>query len=97
MAIFSVKIGLIINKNDLAWNEKFSALEEFKKIHGHCKVGIGYKHGKIKLGSWLHDQKKFVKPRKYENYQRNAMPQYRRERLDALCPDWQNPRVKRKN
>ena len=83
-----LEIGIIFDKNDLAWNRNFEALKEFKKKHKHCKVQISYQLGDIKLGQWFHDQRKFSKPRKYKNYTRNELAPDRRKKLDALCPDW---------
>lgn len=91
-----LKIGIVIDKYQVAWENNFEALKEFKKIHKHCNVPINYVHGDIKLGSWFHGQKKFYKPRIYQNYKRNSMPLDRKKKLDSLCPGWCLTRAKRK-
>ncbi len=91
-----LKIGIVLDKYGVAWERNFEALKEFKKIHKHCKVPINYVQNDIKLGSWFHDQKKFYKPRKYLNYQRNEMPLARKKKLNSLCPDWYLTKANRK-
>ena len=66
------------------WYEKYLLLEQYKKEHGHCLVRKSFVLGDVKLGAWVHKQRRL--------YNEETLSTNRREMLDALGFSW-NPRA----
>src|ERR1039457_858246 len=62
----------------VAWEEGFSALEQFKAREGHCRVPARHLEANYRLGKWVQIQRG----------QRNGMSVERRSRLETLDFDW---------
>jgi hypothetical protein len=71
-------INFIWNPSDIAWAQSFAALKQFKAREGHCRVPRGHEEGKVKLGTWVTNQRN----------RRNTMSIGRKQRLNKIGFDW---------
>ena len=62
------------------WYEKYLLLEQYKKEHGNCIVPHLFVYDDVKLGHWVHEQRK--------SYKKGTLSTNRREMLDALGFSW---------
>ena len=62
------------------WEQGFSALQNFKKIHGHCRVAINFSVDGLNLGTWVMSQRQ----------KKDQLTKDRLKRLNSLGFDW-NP------
>ena len=66
------------NPSELAWENGFAALIQFKAREKHCRVPRGHQEGAFNLGTWVINQRN----------RRRALSVQRRQRLDAIGFDW---------
>jgi hypothetical protein len=64
-----------------AWQRGFSALEEFKRREGHCRVPRHYPEGNYRLGQWVAVQR----------YNKDSIAAERKARLNELGFIWSRP------
>jgi len=72
------EIGFIWDPQESVWEEMFSALVDFKKTHGHCKVPKTY--GDSKLYSWVSIQR--------QHWKKKKLTDDRIQRLDEIGFIW---------
>jgi Helicase associated domain len=63
---------------ELAWENVFAALKQFKAREKHCRVPRSHREGAFKLGTWVVNQRN----------RRDTLSVQRRHRLDAIGFDW---------
>lgn len=73
------ELGLLLDPRSAQWEQRFAELEEFKRIHNHCRVPFKYPPNR-KLAQWVAQQRTARK----EGY----ISPDRIERLDALGFVW---------
>jgi uncharacterized protein (UPF0303 family) len=73
------------NPSELAWENGFAALIQFKAREKHCRVPRGHQEGAYNLGTWVINQRN----------RRGALSAQRRQRLDAIGFDWTLSRLPR--
>ena len=66
---------------ETAWQRGLSALEEFKRREGHCRVPWDYLEGKYKLGQWVRVQR----------YNKDIIAAERKAMLNELGFMWSRP------
>mmetsp|Transcript_19756 Transcript_19756/g.27950 ORF Transcript_19756/g.27950 Transcript_19756/m.27950 type:complete len:323 (-) Transcript_19756:200-1168(-) len=66
-----------VGKHDMAWNEKFDRLKEYKEEHGDCLVPSLYEKDP-KLGTWV----------RWQRTKQNKMSEDRRLRLESIGFQW---------
>jgi hypothetical protein len=71
-------IGFVWDPHDTNWENGFAALQIFEEREKHCRVPSGHTEGDYSLGNWVTAQRTF----------KDAMPSYRRQRLDELGFVW---------
>ena len=71
-------LGFIWDVAADAWEKGFSALLQFKKLKGHCRVVDGYKQDGFNLGNWVLTQRST----------KDTMPEEPKKRLDDLGFIW---------
>ena len=67
--------------SEQAWQRGLSALEEFKRREGHCRVPRFYLEGSYRLGQWVAVQR----------YSKNSLTAERKARLNELGFIWSRP------
>ena len=72
-------LGFSWNPRTEQWEEHFTALKEFKKREGHCRVGVGLKANSLNLGSWVSTQRR----------NKNRLNSEQIKRLDSLDFSWE--------
>jgi uncharacterized protein (UPF0303 family) len=73
------------NPSELAWENGFAALIQFKAREKHCRVPRGHQEGAYNLGTWVINQRN----------RRGALSAQRRQRLDAIGFNWTLSRLPR--
>lgn len=69
---------------DQQWEEFFSLLEDFKKVHGHCNVGSkGETKEARALYEWVNTQRR--------RFKQNKLPEARKARLEAINFSFEPP------
>lgn len=71
-------IGFVWDRFEYAWEDHFSALVQFKRREGHCRVPALHIERKFKLGQWVTGQRHI----------RGKMPANRRSRLNKIGFVW---------
>jgi hypothetical protein len=71
-------LGFVWDPLELAWEKGFAALKQFKAREGHCRAPRGHEEGKVKLGTWITNQRN----------RRNTMSIGRKQHLNAIGFDW---------
>jgi superfamily II DNA or RNA helicase len=71
-------------KNDV-WQKRFSELERFKEINGHCNVPANYSENRP-LGSWVSNQR--------TDYKQNRLKQDRIDKLNSIGFVWNTKNAK---
>jgi hypothetical protein len=66
------------NPRELAWENAFAALKQFKAREKHCRVPRTRQEGAFKLGTWVVNQRN----------RRDTLSVHRRHRLDAIGFVW---------
>jgi hypothetical protein len=66
------------NPRELAWENGFAALKQFKAREKHCRVPRRHQEGVFNLGAWVVNQRN----------RRATLSVERRRRLDAIGFDW---------
>jgi hypothetical protein len=51
------EIGFIWDATTERWENAFSALKDFRKTQGHCRVPVTYKANGLRLGAWVATQR----------------------------------------
>jgi len=74
------EIGFQWDGSPPSWEEMFSELTEFKKIHGHCKVLRGNHRENPKLSNWVSNQRR--------NFKRGKLSKSQIKRLNQLGFIW---------
>jgi hypothetical protein len=65
------------NPSELAWENGFAALKQFKAREKHCRVPRKHREGACNLGTWVVNQRN----------RRHTLSVQRRQRLDAMKMD----------
>lgn len=74
--------------NEQAWNEKIELLRAHKQEFGHCRVHFHYERNGVKLGHWVHHQRKYYK-HFVEGKDKGAfITQARIDQLNAMGFEW---------
>jgi hypothetical protein len=81
-------MGFVWDSHRAAWEERLNELTEFSRNHVHCNVPSTFPENS-QLSVWVKCQRRQYKL--YWKGQRSNMTKERKEKLDALCFDW-NPR-----
>ena len=63
----------ITDRIGIKWDEWFGALKRFEAREGHCRVPAKFMEGTLKLGSWVHNQRR----------NRDIISAERKKRLDV--------------
>jgi hypothetical protein len=66
------------NPRELAWENGFAALKQFKAREKHCRVPRVHQEGAFNLGTWVVNQRN----------RKDALSVQRKRRLDAIGFDW---------
>src|SRR5262245_42472245 len=66
------------NPRELAWQEGFAALKQFKAREKHCRVPRKLQEGAFNLGTWVINQRN----------RKDALSIERRRQLNAIGFDW---------
>ena len=76
---------MLAQRNARVWNEKFTALKDFRRIYGHCRVPVTTVDPELqpwaeKLGSWVKTQR--------SKKQRRILDTAMEARLDSIGFEW---------
>jgi hypothetical protein len=74
-------MGFEWNCHCVVWNDRFSELGDYRKIHGHCNVPYNYTENK-RLGTWVDNQK--TNCRLYQERKKSPMTPLRFQALKSL-------------